>query len=121
MLKGTDLPSLVNALKFDCQAGVAKKLEMPPPLAPPLAPSFHTVSLAMLLCAARRLVPPQASANGLEAGKSTWSAPSLTPSEEPLSPDATHTVMPMVAAAWSASSMAVIACAVQLDSGPPQL
>src|ERR1700733_368525 len=32
-----------------------------------------------------------------------------------------HTVMPMVAAAWNASSMAVIACAVQVDSGPPQL
>ena len=40
---------------------------------------------------------------------------------EPLSPDATHTVMPMVAAAWKASSMAVIACEVHVDSGPPQL
>ena len=32
-----------------------------------------------------------------------------------------HTVMPMVAAAWNASSMAVMDCEVQVDSGPPQL
>src|ERR1700751_1048084 len=32
-----------------------------------------------------------------------------------------HTVTPMAAAAWNASSMEVIACCVQDDSGPPQL
>ena len=47
--------------------------------------------------------------------------PPLTPSLEPLSPQATHTVMPSVAAAWNASSMAVFACEVQVDSAPPQL
>ena len=68
-----------------------------------------------------RLLPPQASANGLEAGKSTCSPPPLTPSDEPLSPDAMQTVIPKVAAVWKASSMAVIACEVQVDSAPPQL
>jgi len=43
------------------------------------------------------------------------------PSVDPLSPAATVIVTPSAAALWQASSMAVIDCAVQLDSGPPQL
>jgi hypothetical protein len=74
----------------------------------------------MPACVPRRLVPPQASACGLEAGKSTCS-PLATPSLEPLSPHAMHTVMPSKAAAWKASSIALMACAVQVDSAPPQL
>src|SRR3546814_90542 len=70
---------------------------------------------------ARRLVPPQASTYGLAAGKSTWLPPSATPSPAPLSPDAAHTVTPITAAAFNASLNARIACAVQEDSGPPQL
>ena len=47
--------------------------------------------------------------------------PSVTPSVEPLSPAATVMVTPRAAADWQAASSAVMACAVQLDSGPPQL
>jgi hypothetical protein len=48
------------------------------------------------------LVPPQPSANGLDAGKSTCGLPSVTPSAEPLSPAAQQTVTPRLAAAWKA-------------------
>ena len=54
---------------------------------------------------ARTLVPPHASAYGLEAGKSTWSARSGWPSLEPLSPEATHTVTPIVAASQRANEL----------------
>ncbi len=40
---------------------------------------------------------------------------------EPLSPAATVTVMPSIAAAVNASSKFRVACAVHTDSGPPQL
>ena len=104
------------------QLGSGKTSLMPPPVAPSLfASSFHTVSLLMLLPEATNFVPPQASTLGLEAGKSTWFSPSVTPSVEPSSPAATQTVTPMAAAAWNASSMEVMACCVQEDSGPPQL
>ena len=93
-------------------------------MAPPEAPSFQTVSelitpVAALPC---RLVPPQASACGLDAGKSTWcrcrrSAPSLLP----LSPAATQTVTPSAAASAMAWSRAVRAWAVQESSDWPQL
>src|SRR5580698_9743550 len=63
-----DWPLLLTALRSACQLGVAKKLLTPPPLAPPLVPSFQTTSLEMLLPLNCRLVPPQPSANGLEAG-----------------------------------------------------
>ena len=43
---------------------------------------------------ASRCVPPQASAWGAEAGKSTCCCPSVAPSVEPLSPAATVTVTP---------------------------
>ena len=45
----------------------------------------------------------------------------MTPSVEPLSPDATVMVTPSAAAVWQAASSAAIDCGVQLDSGPPQL
>jgi hypothetical protein len=67
------------------------------------------------------VVPPHASEYGLEAGKSTWSAPSLTPSLEPLSPAATHTLTPTAAADCSALLYDCSDCAVHDDSGPPQL
>ena len=67
------------------------------------------------------VVPPQARAFGLEAGKSTCARPSPTPSSDPLSPVATQTVMPTAAASWNAWSNCCIAWADQLDSGPPQL
>src|ERR1700722_10925257 len=73
----------------------------------------------MLPLAARRLVPPHASTCGLDAGKSTFRP--VPPSLDPLSPDATQTVMPASAAAWNAWSNAVMACCVHEDSGPPQL
>ena len=68
---------------------------------------------------ASSLVPPQASTCGLEAGKSTLFP--VPPSVDPLSPAATVMVTPNAAADWHAASSAVMACAVQLDSGPPQL
>src|SRR5581483_1827064 len=122
LASGLRLPSASVASSPCCQAGRAKNVLTPPPLAPLVAsPSFHTSSLAMAVPLAWRLVPPQARAYELEAGKSTWLPPSVSPSLEPLSPEATHTVMPIAAAAWKAWSMAVIACCVQVDSGPPQL
>src|ERR1700728_3836736 len=94
------LPPDVNvSCKPFCHAGNGKTLLTPPPPAPPCAPSFQTDSAVIVVPEASTRVPPQPSTFGLEAGKSTWLAPSLTPSLEPLSPDATQTVMPMVAAA----------------------
>ena len=93
---------------------------MPPPVAPPPA-SFHTVSRAMRPAVAVSRVPPQPSACALEAGKSTWLAPSPTPSPEPLSPAAAQTVTPRATAVCSASSSAPRACADQRASGAPQL
>ena len=87
----------------------------------PLFVSFHTTSLVMTPPLETSCVPPHASAYGLEAGKSTCGAPPLTPSPEPLSPLATVTVTPSVAASSSALSMAARAAAVQPSSGPPQL
>src|SRR5208282_6879635 len=60
-------------------------------------------------------------AKGLEAGKSTFSAQDETPSEAPLSPAATRTLTPMVAASSHAPFKAARACAVQELSGLPQL
>jgi hypothetical protein len=101
-------------------AGSAKKPLTPPPVAL-LLPSFHTTSELIVLPVASSLVPPQPRANGLDAGKSTCTLASFTPSAEPLSPLAQHTVTPIAAAAWNAWSNCVIACAVQPDSGAPQL
>jgi len=58
---------LVSCRPF-CQAGSGKTVLTPPPVAPKL--SFQTTSLK-LLPEGWRPVPPQASACGLEAGKST--------------------------------------------------
>ncbi len=84
-------------------------------------PSFQTVSELMVELVAIRLVPPQASTQGLDAGKSTWGARSDSPSEEPLSPDATQTEMPNKAASWKAAWKAFMACEVHSFSGEPQL
>jgi len=54
-----------------CQIGNWKTLLTPPPLAPPCAPLFQTDSPVIVVPDPWRLVPPQASAYGLEAGKST--------------------------------------------------
>src|SRR5260370_972415 len=66
-------------------------------------------------------VPPQARAKGLEAGKSTCCKPSVRPSVEPLSPEATQTVTPSVVASSRSVLNSVRDCWVQEDSGPPQL
>src|SRR5271166_396684 len=99
--EGTSKPS--------CQVGSGKTLLTPPPVAPPLGRSFQTVSSTIFPLEDCRVVPPQPSTNELDAGKSTWLLPSLIPSEEPLSPEATQTVTPMAAAAWKASSKLVMA------------
>ena len=72
---------------------------MPPPVAPPSVPSFQTTSLEIVVPLAFNRVPPHARTLGLEAGKSTWAWPSLTPSLDPLSPAATVMVIPNAAAA----------------------
>jgi hypothetical protein len=46
---------------------------------------------------------------------------SPTPPLDPLSPEATHTVIPISAAAWKAWSSAAMAWGVHDASGPPQL
>jgi hypothetical protein len=69
----------------------------------------------------RRLVPPQASACGLDAGKSVCGCPSVCASLLPLSPAAAVTVLPSAAASAMASSSAVRPCAVHASSDCPQL
>src|SRR2546421_12957073 len=105
-----------------CQAGRANTVLTPPPVAPSLAlVSFHTTSLTIDAPLAVSLVPPHASAFGLEAGKSTCGWPSLSPSPEPLSPAAAVTVTPSAAASSSAVCIASREGPVQLLSGPAQL
>ena len=70
---------------------------------------------------ATSVVPPQPSAYGLDAGKSTCTWPSLTSSLLPLSPAATHTVMPSAAASDMAAFIADRPCAVHESSDCPQL
>src|ERR1700691_2791930 len=121
---GTPRPPVLAAdpgtFAFACQLGSGNWLLTPPPVAPSLlASSFHTTSDTSVGPLASSLVPPQASTCGLEAGKSTLLP--VAPSVEPLSPAATVMVTPSAAADWQAASSAVMACEVQLDSGPPQL
>src|SRR5215467_12199657 len=73
-----------------CQPGRPNVSLTPPPVAPPWDPSFQTVSADTTPVAVftRRLVPPQASACGLAAGKSAWDFPSGARSPLPLSPAA---------------------------------
>src|SRR5260370_1388802 len=66
-------------------------------------------------------VPPQASASGLDAGKSACCKLSLTPSEDPLSPAAMQTGIPSAAASIRKPFIDVMAWVVWPDSGPPQL
>src|SRR5262245_19602274 len=101
-------------------AGTGKKSLTPPPVALS-ADSFQTTSLEIVFPEAVSSVPPQPKTKGLDAGKSTCAFPSSTPSPEPLSPDAQQTVTPKAAAVCNDWSNEVIACAVQLLSGPPQL
>src|SRR6267154_1229399 len=105
-----------------CQEGRGKTLLTPPPVAPSLlVSSFQTISEEMVEPLPSSLVPPQESTCGLEAGKSTWFWPPVTPSVEPLSPAAAVIVMPRTAADWHAASKAAMAWPVQLDSAAPQL
>src|SRR5690242_12185310 len=97
---------------------------MPPPVAPPPAPSFHTVSALTSPVAASACsdVPPQARTLGLDAGKSTCTPVVVVGlSLLPLSPDAAVTVTPIAAASAKASSIAMRACAVHSSSLWPQL
>ncbi len=67
-------------------------------------------------------VPPQASAYGLEAGKSTATPlVELGLSLDPLSPAAAVTVVPSAAASEITEFIPVIDCAAHEFSGPPQL
>src|SRR5262249_111152 len=111
----------VGTLALLCQLGSGKKSLTPPPVAPPVAPSFHTTSFVMLFPDASSRVPPHARAYGLEAGKSTCATDPSTPPFDPPPPAAQPTVTPMAAAAWKAWSYACIDCGVHDDSGPPQL
>src|SRR5208282_5224341 len=89
-----------------CQDGSANWSLTPPPVAPSFdAVSFHTTSelTTPVDGSATSVVPPQPSVYGLEAGKSTCTSPSVTRSLLPLSPAATHTVMPSVTASEIAS------------------
>ena len=52
-MPSADRLPVFSTLKPCCHAGKAKKSLTPPPLAPPLVPSFHTVSLAIEDCWAR--------------------------------------------------------------------
>src|SRR5262249_7153528 len=106
---------------FPCQSGSGNTSLTPPPVAPPLAPAFQTTSLLIALPLTSRCVPPHARTYRDAAGKSTCAWPSLTPSPEPLSPEAQQTVTPSAAASWNAWSNAWSAWAVQADSGAPQL
>src|SRR2546422_1193763 len=92
-------PPVDGTFAEDCHVGFAKTRLTPPPVAPPLSPSFHTVSLEIDGPEACRRVPPQANTNGLEAGKSTCCCPSFTPTQAPSSPAAQQTVIPRAAAA----------------------
>src|SRR5439155_25999158 len=103
-----------------CQSGSGNTVLTPPPVAPSLAlVSFHTTSLAIEAPLAVSLVPPHASAYGLEAGKSTCGRPSLAPAPEPLPPAATVTAPPSAAAASRAVCIAPPAGPAELSSGPP--
>ncbi len=106
-----------------CQDGRPNASLTPPPVAPWPGPSFHTVSelITPVPRSACRLVPPQASACGLDAGKSVCGWPSVCASLLPLSPAATHTVLPSAAASASASSSAVRPWPVHESSDWPQL
>ena len=68
-----------------------------------------------------RVVPPQASEYGLEAGKSTWTPlVELALSLDPLSPAATVTVAPSAAASAIAWFIPLMDWAAHELSGPPQ-
>ena len=106
------------------KVGTGNWSETPPPPAPSFeAVSFHTTSelIAPVEGSASSLVPPQPRACGLDAGKSQCTWPSVTASPLPLSPAATHTVMPSAAASAIAESIACRPCAVQESSDSPQL
>src|ERR1700733_11734433 len=94
---------------------------IPPPPAPSLGRSFQTTSLVTSPPEIRSDVPPQPSACGAEAGKSTCCLPSVTPSVDPPSPAATVTVTPSAAPSVRICSICIRACSVQESSGPPQL
>src|SRR5437867_970398 len=69
---GTPRPTLplgdFGTLALDWYAGRGKILLTPPPVPP--FPWFQTTSLVMVLPEPSNFVPPHASANGLDAGKS---------------------------------------------------
>ena len=119
-----ELAALAGTPAVVWKDGTAKTSLTPPPPAPSLAAvSFQTTSelITPVDGFAMSLVPPQPSACGLDAGKSTCGFPSLTASPLPLSPEATHTVMPIAAASAIAASIAERPWAVHESSDWPQL
>ena len=110
---------------FACQAGRGNTTLTPPPPAPSLfASSFQTTSevIVNVLMSPISWVPPQPSAFGLEAGKSTFTALGLFGSSLlPLSPAATVTVTPSTAPSAIAESIDDRLWADHEFSGPPQL
>ena len=96
---------------------------MPPPVDPPLTPSFQTVSLVMFLPEECKVVPPQARTKALEAGKSTVreTVGNLVPGTV-VAGGAGQTVTPMAAAAWKPSLTACMAAANRMSwpsANPP--
>src|SRR5579862_1154085 len=117
-------PALAGTPALACQLGRENWSETPPPPAPSFeAVSFHTTSelTTPVAGSASNLVPPHPSAWGLDAGKSQCTWPSLTASPLPLSPAATHTVIPRAAASAIAESIACRPWSVQESSDSPQL
>ena len=102
-----DAPALPPS--FD-KLGRAKIRLTPPPVAPSsFASSFQTVSLVICPLLLSSRVPPQASTGGRQAGKSTCSLLSDTPSVAPSSPEAAVTVTP-TAGGIGASRQHGVAC-----------
>ena len=93
--------------------------EIKDPADPPPEWSSQTTSSVIFVPETRSAVPPQPSAKGLEAGKSTaaWSG-LLGSSREPLSPEAAQRVTPMEAASWRIWSICFVGGSVEFSAEP---
>ena len=99
MLSALLAPFAPVVFKPDCHVGSAKKLLTPPPPAPPSEPSFQTDftgNSGLTRFQARATTGERIRTRRREVDVIR---PSVTPSLEPLSPEATQIVTPSVAAA----------------------